>query len=228
MLIDSNILIPESLIVDAIQCMPADDKWRISINQPTGNFFYDPWITKQEYKNSPWDELIATIGQPVGEARIIAMKPGTCYMSHADIDDRWYLNLTGQKSYLIDLDNEQMYNLQRDAKWYEIDTSHRHTATNFGPDDRIQLVVRKLLQRNTLIDSVKVEILPKIEDPNEDSRFYFDDVISPWLNRGCKQGIISNFKTDRSSISFEIEKTFLHKLCSMVEKINLVIDYAGD
>lgn len=222
----TGLTVSDFLISKCIKFTPVDS-FKISINEPTGDFFYDSWIIKEEYKNSPWAEIIATLNEPVGEARIIVMKPGTCYASHADIDDRWHLNLTGQKSYLINLDNEKMYQLKKDNNWYIMDTSYRHTATNFGPEDRIQLVVRKLLSKNHLVDPINIKILPKINDPNEDSRFYFDDVISPWLNKKCKQGVLSNFKTDGVSVSFDIEKIFLDDINHLAKKLGFIVNYAN-
>ena len=188
-----------------------NDKVKAEINQPTGNFFYDPWIIKKEFQNTVFEYLLNSLPYPIGEARFIVLKPGSCYHSHADIDDRYHLNIQGQYSHLIDLENVTMFPTNADGKWYEMDAGIRHTATNFGSINRIQLVVRKLLKQNQLNNPTSVKV--NYSGPTvEKFRFIFDDKVSPWLNRACKNNIISNFKTDQKQIWFDIEKTELTKL----------------
>ena len=185
-------------------------KIKYEINQPSGDFFYDPWTIKSEFKNSVFEDILSSLDSDIGEARIIVLKPGSCYHSHADIDDRYHLNLQGQYSYLIDLDSNQMFPTNVDGIWYNMNAGARHVASNFGSIDRIQLVVRKLLTKNQLTDfsNINLKILPDLKHP----RFVFDDVISPWLNRASKEKIISNFKTDFKQAWFDIENSSLEDL----------------
>ncbi len=194
-----------------------NDKTKTEINQPTGDFFYDPWEIKTEFKNTVIEEIVNTLPSPIGEARLILLKPGSCYHSHADIDDRYHLNIQGQYSYLIDLDNQQMFPTEVDGEWYEMNAGHRHVAANFGSKERIQLVVRILLKKNKLEDPVKI----KIEYSGsrlEKARFIFDDEISPWLNYACKNSIIDNFKTDQKKIWFDIERAKLSDIKNRFSK----------
>ena len=183
-----------------------DNKIKAEINQPSGNFFYDPWTIKPEFQKTIFEEILNSLPEPIGEARFIILKPGSCYHSHADIDDRYHLNIQGQYSHLIDLDNQKMFPTEVDGCWYTMNAGLRHVAANFGSIDRIQLVVRQLLKRNQLHDSVSVNVY-YVGSEAAKARFVFDDKISPWLNYACKNNIIDNFKTDQKQIWFDIEKS---------------------
>lgn len=187
-----------------------NERSKITINRPTGDFFYDPWEVRPEFKNSVYQTVLNSLKVNIGEARLIVMKPGSCYHSHADIDDRYHLNIQGQYSYLIDLDQQRMYATQQDGKWYSMDASLRHTAANFGSMDRIQLVVRRLLKRNNLNKPVAVNVTPgsTISKP----RFTFDDNVSTWMNKAVKRGILNNFKTDLSQVWFDLEEEYIDEL----------------
>jgi hypothetical protein len=67
--------------------------FRTTINQPTGNFFYDPWEVKDDFKDTIWEELLTSLDEPLGEARVIVLKPQMSYHIHSDIDDRFHLNI---------------------------------------------------------------------------------------------------------------------------------------
>ena len=168
------------------------DQSKVVLNKPTGNFFYDPWEIKEEYKNTVWEDILNSLPLDKGEARIIKLAPGTTYVSHTDIDDRWHLTLQAQRSYLIDLDSETMYPTVVDGIWYSMNTGKRHVASNFGSIDRLQLVVRQLLTEANELDMVDVKISPAYDQ--HDYRYYFDDIISPWLNILNKQKKIAEFK----------------------------------
>ncbi len=75
-------------------------KW--DINEPTGNFFYDPWRLKKQYWDTSIIELFDQLG-PVGQAKVIIINPGQNYLGHGDIEDRYHITLQGEESYLIDL-----------------------------------------------------------------------------------------------------------------------------
>lgn len=188
-----------------------DYKIKAGINQPSGNFFYDPWTIKIEFQNTIFEEILHSLPNPIGEARFVILKPGSCYHSHADIDDRYHLNIQGQYSHLIDLDNHKMFPTEVDGQWYTMNAGHRHVAANFGSIDRIQLVVRQLLKRNQLSDFVSVNVFYVGVDYTK-ARFIFDDKISPWLNYACKNNIIDDFKTDQKQIWFNIDRSEIQTL----------------
>jgi len=212
----------KSLISKALNNDFGDEK-KLTINRPTGNFFYDPWEIKQEYKKTVWDDILSTLPVKIGEARIIRLTGGESYISHADIDDRYHLNLSGVKCFLIDLENTVMYPTVSDGIWYKMDTGLRHSAANFGNRIRYQLVIRELLNRFDLKDPISVKLISLIDDPDE-VRFIFDDNISPWLNRANKLNFINNFSVNGTVVSFECEKNELTSLEQILpEEIKLEI-----
>lgn len=188
-----------------------DNKIKTELNEPSGDFFYDFWKIKDNFRGTVFEDILDSLPKPIGEARLIVLKPGTCYHSHADIDDRYHLNLQGQYSYLIDLENQQMFPTEVDGEWYEMNAGCRHTAANFGSIPRIQLVVRKLLPKNVLVNPVRVQ-MNYIGNRKEKFRFVFDDRVSPWLNYACKKSLIDNFKTDQKQIWFDIESSILEEI----------------
>jgi hypothetical protein len=220
-------LTPTDYIVDPIlfqeACIQsANESMKTVINQPTGSFFYDPWVLKDEYKGTVWETLYNSLPVDKGEARIIVLKSKECYQIHADIDDRYHLNLKGESCYLIDLICEQMYPLNQDGVWYNMDASILHTATNFGRHPRIQLVVRHLLKQSKLIDPVAVSLSTTVAN-TESARFLFDSHISPWLNEANKLGFINNFDHSPIAINFNIERSKLDCLKNMLpEEFKLI------
>lgn len=209
MLTPTDYRVDIALFSDACNALP-DEGMKTTINQPTGNFFYDPWILKDEYKGTVWDKIYQTLPASKGEARIIILDPGNCYQSHADIDDRYHLSILGENSYLINLNNETMHKLEQNGIWYHMDASPVHSAVNFGKCARIQLVVRQLLNNAQLQCPVKVKILPKDEKYN--NRFLFDNTISPWLNVNNKNFNIANFNVNGQQVSMDIEHSELNSL----------------
>lgn len=189
----------------------ANEEMRTTINQPTGDFFYDPWIIKDEYKGTAWETLYNSLPVSKGEARIIILKSNQCYQIHADIDDRYHLNILGEECYLIDLVREQMFPLEQDGIWYNMDAGFLHTATNFGRRARIQLVVRHLLRKNNLVEPIEVAVSTTISNA-DDARFIFDNTVSPWLNEANKLGFINNFSYSQVGVKFNIEKNKLDSL----------------
>jgi hypothetical protein len=176
-------------------------KTKTTLNQPTGNFFYDRWEIKPEFVGTVWEELLKSLPVEHGEARVIVMEPGTTYMAHSDIDNRYHLSLQGERSYLIDLDNDIMHLLEQDGYWYEMDAGRIHVATNFGSYNRVQLVVRKLLVPTTMTNLVDVTIRPK--RPQHDYRYKFDNIVSPWLNRTNSCNLIKDFSFEGEVVKFK-------------------------
>lgn len=202
MLSKTDHTVPLSLIEEALENLPSVDG-KFCINEPIGNFFYDPWRIKDEFVGTVWETIYNSLPYNKGEARIIKLEGGECYISHADIDDRWHLNLSGIKCYLTDLDRLKMHALEQDGIWYSMDAGNRHTASNFGNRIRYQLVVRQLLIRHNFKNTLTITVKAKPEVNSEDARFIFDDVISPWLNAANKLATITNFSFNNGTVSFE-------------------------
>jgi hypothetical protein len=210
MLTPTNYTVDTSLFQEACHHLPKG-AMKTTINNPTGDFFYDPWILKDEYKGTVWETLYNSLPVVKGEARIIILDPGQCYQIHADIDDRYHLNVLGDNSYLVDLVRDIMHPLAQDGIWYDMDASFLHTATNFGRRARVQLVVRKLLKKNKLSNPVGISLATSLENTNH-ARFLFDNTMSPWFNGANKIGFINNFKQGNVSITFDIEQDKLASL----------------
>jgi hypothetical protein len=173
---------------------------------------------KDEFKKPAIVDLFAQLGS-VGEARIIVLEPGESYCAHADIDDRYHLTLQGEHSYLYDLKNLKIYPTEVDNKVYLMDAGRIHSAANLGDKSRIQLVIRKLLNKVELKDPCAVKIT--VNNPPYNLRYLFDHSFSIVLNRLNKQGCVNKFKKiSETEISFEIERTHL-------PQVNKVLDNCG-
>jgi hypothetical protein len=210
MLTKLHYTVPVNLIQEAILSI-TDPEFCVTVNRPIDRFFYDTWEIKEEYKGSAWEKILSTLPFKFGEARVISLKAGECYQCHSDIDNRYHLNLCGSESFLIDIDNQEMFETTHDGYWYEMDASLRHSAANFGQVPRVQLVVRKLLNSNELSNPVSVKITPTRLDQN-DARFFFDQTISVWLNHANKNNLITSFNYSPTVVSFTVEKIAIDDL----------------
>lgn len=120
------------------------------LNQQTGDKYTDPWVPLEEIKGTVWEEVLNTIKEPVGEARLIKLNTKQCYQKHTDPANRYHLNLNGTDSYLIDLTEFKLHPYVRDGSWYHLDASMPHTAANFGKTDRWHVIVVKLNPKQDL------------------------------------------------------------------------------
>jgi hypothetical protein len=215
MLINLDYTVNPNLLQEAALSIPSSENSYV-INTPTGRFFYDPWEINDEYRGTVWDKILATLPYPKGEARIIVLPPKMSYHTHADIDDRYHLNVSGENCYLTDFDNNQLHKLSQDGIWYEMDAGRIHSASNFGRYYRIQLVVRKLLTDAELTDPVGIR-LTSTGLSKEDARFIFDNTISPWLNHANKNNNIKNFKFSTNEITCQLERSQLSELACVLD-----------
>lgn len=192
--------------IDDINSVIGDvfDKGKHDISNPTGKFFYDPWQLKSEYLGTPWETILNSLPGDKGQARVIILESPSCYTAHSDIDDRYHLNLFGDEAYLIDLEEQKMYKTIKDGIWYDMDAGKIHTAMSIGEHVRAQLVVRKLLNKNKLQNPVTVKVYG-----NDNPRYKFDNVLSPWLNCANKKGTITNVSIVKFGIQFDIEENLI-------------------
>lgn len=216
MLEKSNYTVP----LELINSIPIHqfEEMKTSINEPTGSFFYDNWKIKSEFQGTVLEKILNFLPFNIGEARIIVLDSGKCYTKHADIDDRYHLNLFGDEGYLIDLENKKMYRTIKDGIWYKMNAGVLHTAASFGEHKRIQLVVRELLTRNMLKEEVNVSV----ETIGENPRYKFDSLLSPWLNRANKEGKISNFSFKENVINLSVEKSMTSSLKNLCNNNNFL------
>jgi hypothetical protein len=205
---------PEGLIEQALKERPVIGEDTV-LNEPTGDFFYDTWKIKDLYKGTLWEQVLTTIPMTIGQARIIKLEPGESYMAHADIDNRWHLNLTGEQAYLIDLDEKVMYECVRDNQWAYMDASQIHAATNYGSIPRLQLVVREPLFKNRKpTDLVSISMEAAYEQ--HDFRYKFDKIFSPFLNKANQQFKLADFAHTAVSSTFKLEREFLEKFNKLI------------
>jgi hypothetical protein len=204
---------PEGLIEQALKEHPITGS--IVLNEPTGDFFYDKWQIKDLYKDTLWEQVLNSMPMSIGQARIIKMEPGDSYMAHADIDNRWHLNLTGEQAYLIDLDERIMYECERDSRWAYMDASCIHAATNYGSVPRLQLVVREPLRNSREpADLVSISMEPAYEQ--HDFRYKFDKQFSPFLNRANQKHKLADFAHTTFSLTFKLEFELLEEFYKLI------------
>jgi len=206
---------------DIIDCLPDMDPGKYDLSEPTGDFFYDPWVLKSDYLGTELETLFNRLDRP-GQVRVNVLEEGKCYQQHADIDDRYHVSLDGVECYLIDLTNGQMFSTTKDHNVYEMDAGRLHSAANFGYYPRRQLVIRKLLERNQLKDPISVAFnatpVPRL-------RYNFDQTFSVWFNKANKLGIITNFnKRSETHISFDVESANLNEVEQLVAQSGLPIE----
>ena len=222
MLEPTHYTISDILLQEAVHLLPKIDA-RVALNQPTRDFFNDHWTIKPEFKGTVWETILDSLEEPKGEARLIKMSPGECYPSHADVDDRWHLTICGNHSYLIDLDTATMYPTEPNGRWYLMDAGKRHSAANFGSENRIQLVIRKLLPSGMINNPVDITI--RLRVVNYDYRFVFDDIVSPWLNRAYKRGIVNYFEIDKHTVKITISREYIKELHDTIEEHFTIDEY---
>ncbi len=198
-----------------------DDKNRCQINYPLGNWLYDPYEIKEIWKGTALEELLNLVSTeyPIGEARLIRLTPGDCYLSHTDVDDRIHINLTGNdQSYLINLDNQTMYKTVPDDIVYYMDASHKHVAANFGSKDRIQLVIRIRLKR---IDKPQFSTrIIKFKSFHETFRYDFDNNISNLISKKIKQGKIGFFDFNTEELFIKSDEDSFKDILNHIESIS--------
>lgn len=180
---------------------------KLALNRATGDFFYDPWTILPEYQNTAIETALNALPFSIGEARLVKLEPGKCYFAHADVDDRYHLNLTGTYCTLQDFEYNISYPLTQDGIWYEMDAGKIHTAINAGEYARVQLLVRKLLPLTELKSPVNFSVTVS----GENARYRFDNTLSPWLNSAVKRGLINNFKVNGITVSFDLESVYINE-----------------
>jgi len=202
-----------------LECLPELDVDKHELSIPTGDFFYDPWVLKDEYKETELEILFNKLETP-GQVRVNVIAEGTAYQQHADIDDRYHLALDGIESYLVDLTEQKLYPTIKDNNVYLMDTSRLHSAVNFGYYPRKQVVIRKLLKRNKLKDPVSIKL---VATPVPRLRYNFDQTVSVWLNKANKQGIITNFAHKELEVSLDIEGSEIAHLEKVIDDLPIQI-----
>lgn len=212
MIADTGYRVDTEIVTECSKLVHSFTDFKTSINEPTGNFFYDSWKIKEEYRDTAFETVLKKLPLSIGEARVISLPPMRCYTQHADIDDRYHLNIEGDGGYLLDLVDNKIYHTVNDGIWYIMDAGRLHTAVSCGERIRYQLVVRQLLTRNKLQDPVNI----KIHLQNGNPRFAFDNSISSWLNFCNKKNLLTEFEVIDNGVSFLLERKSLSYLKTII------------
>ena len=188
-----------------------DDMFKLDLNQPTGNFYYDPWQLKPEYEHTAVAQLLHQLA-PVGQVKIVSIPPGQCYLAHSDVEDRYHVTLQSEHSYVLDITHQQVYECRVDDRVYHTNTAQLHTVMNAGYVPRIQLVIRELLTRHQLVNPVRIHI--QATQAPHNLRQQWDNHILVWCNLAHKQGIITDFDpmNSEAQVQFHMESDHLDSL----------------
>ena len=192
-----------------------DDMFKLDINLPTGEFYYDPWQLKPEYEHTAVAQLLHQLA-PVGQAKIVSIPPGQCYLAHSDVEDRYHVTLQSEHSYVLDITHQQQYACVADDRVYHMNTAQLHTVMNAGYVPRIQLVVRQLLTRHTLVNPVHVHI--EATEAPYNLRQQWDQHILVWCNLANKQGVMTDFDpmNSEAQVQFRMERDQVDSLRSVL------------
>jgi hypothetical protein len=163
---------------------------RLSLNEPNGTFFSDPWKTKEEFVNTPLGNVLASLG-PIGEARLLKLASAETYTAHADPDDRYHLAIvTNPYACIINLDSGTTHHLPADGTVWTMDTRFIHIAANFGGRERIHLNIRVLLPK---YNPTQQGLCLSIKDGDFDWKQESYIEVMPFINRQIKLGNITGF-----------------------------------
>ena len=77
MVVEIPYSVSKDIVSAAADFVLSQGNYRMVINEPTGNFFYDKWKIKSEYNNTPFYDILKSIDFPIGEARVIPLEAGT-------------------------------------------------------------------------------------------------------------------------------------------------------
>jgi hypothetical protein len=200
-----------------------DNDNRSRLNEPLGNWLYDSYQICDKWKGTAFEKILNDFPFPIGEARLMKLPPQGSYRSHADVDDRYHLNIIGNEHcYLIDLESTIMHPLVSDGYFYKMDGGRIHTAVNFGSTDRVQLVIRVPLEKNLRNDFVSHTF--SILNPPIDLRYRFDQKISPIINREIKKGEIGYFDMiSPTKIKMILSNTVLKEIQLAFGSINIEV-----
>lgn len=164
---------------------------RLELNNPTGEFFSDPWATKEEFVNTPIGEVLSKLGN-IGQARLLALESGESYTAHCDPDDRIHLAIvTNPYSYLVDISFNNLHHLNADGHVWHMDTGRIHVAANWGPRTRIHLNVRVLLPKYS---SERKGLRIKVLEGDYDWKQLAYMPMMGAVNKYVKNGYITGFK----------------------------------
>jgi hypothetical protein len=117
----------------------------LKLNETDGNLLSGVYRIKPEFVNTPLGDVLDSLGN-IGEARLLKLLSAQSYTAHCDPDDRYDLVITTNPNcYLINIEENSLHHLPVTGEIWKLDTSIKHTASNFGSRDRVYLNIRERL-----------------------------------------------------------------------------------
>ena len=198
----------------------------ISIHTHTDDFYYGERHLLPQYKNTELERLWNTLDRP-GECQVMVMDSGRCYRSHCDVDNRWQFALSSDESFIVDIENQHLWPTRADGRLYYLNTTFPHSAANFSYSPRFQLIFRQRLQRNCLINPVKIWMHHASSDTEHKnhSRYCWDKRVQSWLNCNinqthtvdCFEGDIGSATSD-IAIMFDVEASVVPEVLALAQE----------
>lgn len=113
----------------------------------TDPFYATGRITDKQHKETDFTEFLFDMAYTnsilkennVYRARVMRMRPKTCYTYHQDYTKRFHIPLITNESCFMLIEKEAIH-LPADGSYYIVDTTKKHTAINASLEDRIHIV----------------------------------------------------------------------------------------
>jgi len=113
----------------------------------TDPFYATGRITDKQHKETDFTEFLFDMTYTnsilkennVYRARVMRMRPKTCYTYHQDYTKRFHIPLITNESCFMLIEKEAIH-LPADGSYYIVDTTKKHTAINASLEDRIHIV----------------------------------------------------------------------------------------
>lgn len=97
---------------------------------------------RSDLQNTWWETFFGTLPWKVVRARIMIMRPRSCYTIHRDTSPRLHVALkTNRDARFIFTDPADVIHLPCDGHIWWLDTRHEHTAINAGWEPRWHLIM---------------------------------------------------------------------------------------
>lgn len=84
---------------------------------------------------------IENLGLKLGRARLMSLKPRSCYSFHFDMTERIHLVIQPDPRAVMIFPPNIIVNIPYDRRFHLVNTTQTHTAMNGGNNERIHLVI---------------------------------------------------------------------------------------
>ena len=211
---------PIEPIVEQVNSLPYFERYLQLNETDEGRLFNGPYRIKSEFVGTPLGNVLEALG-PIGEARLLKLKPEASYMAHSDPDDRLHMSIiTNEYCRIIDLEANQLYHLPVDGSVWLMDTGPIHVASNFGAHERIHLNIRVLLP-----DVKEGWVRFTVEGGDYDWRHIIQISITRWMNRALKEGKMTGIRkiSDREMLVNPRDQACMEELVRVGEQAGFTI-----